>query len=101
IRALEPLTGIELMWRRRGVEDVRLLCSGPGRLCQALGIGLDDHGVDLTETERIWIAPGATVTSAVASGRIGVSRAGENPGRVLEAGSRFVPGHRRGDALAP
>ncbi len=47
IRALEPLDGIELMRRRRGLADLRGLCSGPGKLTQALGIGLHDNGVDL------------------------------------------------------
>jgi DNA-3-methyladenine glycosylase len=48
VRALEPLEGLEEMKRRRGVEDVRRLCSGPGRLVQALGLGAQHDGSDLT-----------------------------------------------------
>src|SRR5262249_4435959 len=47
IRALEPVSGIELMKRNRGVEDIRLLCSGPGSLCKALGISAAHNGIDL------------------------------------------------------
>jgi DNA-3-methyladenine glycosylase len=101
IRALEPLSGIELMRARRGVEDVRLLCSGPGRLCQALGIGLDDHGTDLIESERIWIAAGSRSQAVSVSGRIGISRAVEAPWRYFETGSRFVSAHRRGASPNP
>src|SRR5919112_6527086 len=58
IRALEPVTGVDLMRARRGLDDERLLCSGPGKLCQALGIGLDLHGTDLVTSARLWISPG-------------------------------------------
>jgi DNA-3-methyladenine glycosylase len=101
IRALEPLSGLELMRARRGVNDVRLLCSGPGRLCQALGIGLDDHGTDLTASDRIWIVAGSGVGSVSVSGRIGISRAVVEPWRFFETGNRFVSVHRRGTVLAP
>ena len=97
IRALEPLAGIELMRARRGVEQARLLCSGPGRLCRALGIGLDDHGTDLATSGWLWIAPGAAPASISAGGRIGVSRGSEVPWRFFETGSRHVSAHRRGE----
>lgn len=100
IRALEPVVGIELMRARRDVEDVRLLCSGPGRLCQALGIGLDDHGIDLTTSERIWIVAGSAPGSISVGGRIGISRAVNQPWRFFETGNRFVSSHRRGSVLA-
>lgn len=99
VRALEPLTGLEVMRTRRGVEDARLLCLGPGRLCQALGIGLDDHGVDLVVSDRIWIVAGPGPRSVSVSGRIGISRAVENPWRFFETGSRYVSVHRRGTVL--
>lgn len=47
IRALEPVEGLALMARRRGSDDPLLLCSGPGRLCQAMGIGMEHYGQDL------------------------------------------------------
>jgi DNA-3-methyladenine glycosylase len=99
IRALEQATGVEEMRRRRGVEDVRLLCSGPGRLCQALGVTLEEHGVDLTVPGRLWIEAGDAPGSVMVSGRIGISKAVEEPWRFFEAGSRFVSVHRRGRVL--
>ncbi len=101
IRALEPLTGLELMRTRRGLDDVRLLCAGPGRLCQALAVTLADHGADLTASNRIWIAAGPGVESVSVSGRIGISRAVDEPWRFFETGSRFVSAHRRGTVLPP
>src|SRR5436305_11173167 len=57
IRALEPLEGIELMRRRRGLEPVRALCSGPGKLTQALGIGLEHNGSDLSGGAIVFSGP--------------------------------------------
>jgi DNA-3-methyladenine glycosylase len=53
LRALEPVRGLGEMARRRGLDDVRLLCAGPGRLCQALGVSLADDGGDLTIRRKI------------------------------------------------
>jgi DNA-3-methyladenine glycosylase len=96
IRALEPLTGLALMRRRRGLEPVRLLCSGPGRLCQALGITLADHGTDLVTSDRLWLTAGSVPPAISAGGRIGISRGTEHPWRYFETGSRFVSAHHRG-----
>jgi DNA-3-methyladenine glycosylase len=101
IRALEPLTGIDLMRARRGSDDVRLLCSGPGRLCQALGISLDDHGTDLSTSDRLWFAGGGGVNSVSVSSRIGISRATDVEWRFFVTGSRFVSAHRNGTVLEP
>jgi DNA-3-methyladenine glycosylase len=89
-RALEPLVGMEEMARRRGLEDERLLCAGPGRLCQALGITLADDGRDMTRREGMWLAAGEPAESIVVTGRIGLSVAAEVPWRFVEEGSRFA-----------
>lgn len=99
IRALEPLTGLDLMEARRGTSTERLLCSGPGRLCQAMGIRLDHHGIDLTESEKIFLAAGEPPASISASGRIGISRAREEPWRFFVTDSRYVSAHRRGEVV--
>ena len=95
IRALEPLEGIELMRLRRGTDRLTLLCSGPGRLCQALGIGLDMHGTDLVTSNRLCIAPGAPVEDISVSDRIGISRGQEHPWRFWVTGNPHVSAHRR------
>ena len=95
IRALEPLEGIDLMRARRGVEEERLLCSGPGKLCQALGIGLDRHGTDLVTSDALWISPGQRAVDVSTSGRIGISRGTEHPWRYWATGNRHVSAHRR------
>lgn len=99
IRALEPLVGIDLMRQRRGVESERLLCSGPGKLCQALGITLDDHGADLVRSSRLWIAMSEPVTSVSVSSRIGISRGLEHDWRYWETDNPHVSAHRRGQPL--
>jgi DNA-3-methyladenine glycosylase len=95
IRALEPLEGIELMRLRRGTDRLTLLCSGPGRLCQALGIGLDMHGTDLVTSDRLWIAAGETAEDVSLSDRIGISRGQEHPWRFWVTGNPHVSAHRR------
>ena len=92
IRALEPLTGLELMRRRRGLERERDLCSGPGKLTQALGIGLDDNGVDLRRGPIVISSrpPAWRDVEIVADRRIGITHAPELPWRFTVAGSRFV-----------
>jgi DNA-3-methyladenine glycosylase len=99
IRALEPVAGLDLMRQRRGVDDERLLCSGPGKLCQALGIGLDWHGADLVTGDRLWIAPGPLVSDITVSSRIGISRGLEHQWRFWETGNPHVSAHRRGIPL--
>jgi DNA-3-methyladenine glycosylase len=95
IRALEPLVGIDLMRLRRGTQRLNHLCSGPGRLCQALGIGLDLHGTDLVTSDRLWIVRGETVEDVSSSGRIGISRGQEHPWRFWVTGNPHVSAHRR------
>jgi DNA-3-methyladenine glycosylase len=99
IRALEPLSGVELMRERRGLEPLEMLCSGPGKLCKALGISLDDHGIDLTSSDLLWITPRLSEPPILVSGRIGISRDRDRMWRFFETGSRFVSSSRRGIPL--
>jgi DNA-3-methyladenine glycosylase len=92
IRALEPLEGLDHMRARRGVDAVRQLCSGPGKLTQALGIGLHQNGADLSRgpvvfspRRRAWRDVEISVDT-----RIGITRAAELPWRFCAAGSRFL-----------
>ncbi len=92
IRALEPLRGVELMRARRGIERLEDLCSGPGKLTQALAIELEHNGVDLIRGPiRISSRPAAWRDVRVAvSKRIGITKAPDLPWRFTAAGSRFV-----------
>jgi DNA-3-methyladenine glycosylase len=100
IRALEPVVGIDLMRIRRGLDEARLLCSGPGKLCQALAIGLDLHGTDLVTSDRLWIAPGEPPGNVSTSGRIGISRGQAHPWRYWITDNPHVSAHRRALASA-
>jgi DNA-3-methyladenine glycosylase len=89
VRALEPVQGLERMRERRGVDEVRLLCAGPGRLGQALGItrALDGLALDAPPFElRAATAP----VRVVAGPRIGISKAAAVPWRFMLAGSVFL-----------
>jgi DNA-3-methyladenine glycosylase len=92
IRALEPLDGVELMRERRGVSDLRALCSGPGKLTQALRIGLEHDDTDLAAGPVRILAPpaGRPRPDPVLGPRIGITRAVELPWRICEGGSPFV-----------
>ncbi len=89
IRALEPLDGIELMRRRRGVRRDVDLCSGPGKLTEALGIGLDDNGSPLT-TGPIQILPGERPRRVASGVRVGITKAADLEWRFCDADSRHV-----------
>ena len=92
IRALEPLTGIEHMYARRGCARPTDLCSGPGKLTQALGIGLDLNATSLLDGPiRLGPPPPDRAAPRVAVGeRIGITRAVELPWRFCAAGNRNV-----------
>jgi DNA-3-methyladenine glycosylase len=92
IRALEPLEGVEHMRRRRGLESLADLCSGPGKLTQALGVELQHNGTDLARGPVVLSSrPTAWREVEVAvDGRIGITKAVELPWRFSAAGSRFV-----------
>ena len=89
VRAVEPTSGIEVMKVRRGVEDLRLLCSGPGRLCQALSVTITHNELPLDQTPFQLFGRGSPVEVA-AGMRIGITRATDLPWRFALAGSRFV-----------
>jgi len=92
IRALEPIEGVEVMRERRGIEKVEDLCSGPGKLTQALDVGLDLNGADLTHPP-FEIEPRAgdwRSVDLVAGPRIGITKAVDLPWRHSAAGNRFV-----------
>jgi DNA-3-methyladenine glycosylase len=92
IRALEPLEGIELMRERRGLHALEELCSGPGKLTQALGIGLQHNSASLADGPVI-ILPrpeNASRAQLVSSVRIGITKAVDLDWRYSVVGSRFV-----------
>jgi DNA-3-methyladenine glycosylase len=89
VRALRPERGLERMRKRRGLQDERLLCAGPGRLCQALGVTREHDGLRL-DAPPFELLPPAERVVVVAGPRIGISRAAELPWRYAVAGSRFL-----------
>jgi DNA-3-methyladenine glycosylase len=92
IRALEPTSDLDAMRRRRGGRADHELCSGPGRLTEALGIELEQNGTSLSaEPFRLVAAAGDWRDVSVLSGpRIGITRATDLPWRFSAAGNRFV-----------
>ena len=89
IRALEPTEGLDRMRERRGVADVRLLCSGPGRVGQALGITGAHDGLRL-DRPPFDLRPGPAAADVLTGVRIGISKAQDLPWRFGLSGSRFV-----------
>ena len=89
IRALEPTVRLDEMRRRRGLDDIRLLCSGPGRLGQALGITKAHDGLPL-DRPPFELVPAQNVQDVVAGVRIGISKAKDLPWRFGLRGSAFV-----------
>lgn len=89
IRALQPVAGLDAMRARRGVEAERSLCSGPGRLCQALGVTRDHDGLAL-DVPPFELHAREGAPEVVTGPRIGITRATELPWRYALAGSRYV-----------
>jgi DNA-3-methyladenine glycosylase len=89
IRALEPTVGIDRQRRRRGVEELRALCSGPGKLCQALGVTREHDGLPLDQPPFELLPREAP--PAIATGpRVGITRATELSWRYALAGSPYL-----------
>jgi DNA-3-methyladenine glycosylase len=97
IRALEPSVGLEAMRRRRGVRPEAGLCSGPGKLTEALAVGLDANGADLCAPPFL-LAPREPGWDGeiVAGPRVGITKAVERPWRFCLAGSPHVSRPRPG-----
>jgi DNA-3-methyladenine glycosylase len=91
IRALEPTAGLEAMRARRGDRADTELCSGPGKLTEALGVGLDSNRADLTADPFLLLPPESGWAGDVVTGpRVGITKAVERPWRFSLAGSPFV-----------
>jgi DNA-3-methyladenine glycosylase len=92
IRALEPVAGLDVMRGRRGVARDDELCNGPGKLTQALGIGLSLNGTSLVDgpIEVLRREPGAREPRIVIGERIGITKAADLPWRFCDADSRHV-----------
>jgi DNA-3-methyladenine glycosylase len=89
IRALEPTHDLETMRQRRGLEEDRLLCRGPGRLCQALGVTGEHDGLPL-DRPPFRLEPRTERAELVRGPRVGITRAADRPWRYGLAGSRYL-----------
>ena len=89
IRALEPTQGLEVMAARRGLEAPRVLCAGPGRLCQALAVDRSHDGLPLDRAPFELVPPAGPVELAEGL-RIGITKGVETPWRYGLKGSRFL-----------
>jgi DNA-3-methyladenine glycosylase len=89
LRALEPLHGLEEMAARRGLSEPRLLCSGPGRLCQALDVTRRHDGLPL-DRPPFELRERAAPVEIVTGPRIGITKAADRPWRYGLRGSRFL-----------
>lgn len=89
IRALEPTTGVDRMLNRRGTMPERNLCSGPGKLAQALGIDLKQNGLPLCCPP--FVLKAAVEGHDIGTGpRIGITKGADTPWRYAMRGSRFL-----------
>jgi DNA-3-methyladenine glycosylase len=89
IRALEPTHGVALMRRRRGLQDARALCSGPGKLCEALGVSIEQNTLPL-DTAPFALHAATLKQDVVTDVRIGITKAADLPWRYGLKDSRFV-----------
>lgn len=89
IRALEPTAGVEIMRQRRGTQALRLLCAGPGRLCQALAVTREHDSLPL-DRPPFELGPAMQDQEIVAGPRIGLTKGVETPWRFGLAGSKFL-----------
>ncbi|RWP12443.1 MAG: DNA-3-methyladenine glycosylase [Mesorhizobium sp.] len=91
VRAIEPQSKLDLMRANRGVDDLRLLCSGPGRLCEALAVDASYDGLPLDELPFQFKLPSGARTSSILTGhRVGISKAVDLEWRFGLAGSSYL-----------
>jgi DNA-3-methyladenine glycosylase len=95
IRALEPVSGLDLMRRRRRLDQDKMLCSGPGKLTQALGITDRWHGKDFFSLPAVSLTRNATRPSVAIDRRVGITKSPDFEWRFLIANSDFVSLKRR------
>ncbi len=98
LRALEPVEGVQVMRNRRGAVEDRQLCSGPGKLCQALGITRDNLDGTTMPASKVTVEPSrvSLPVEVLTTPRIGITKAAEWPLRYLVAGNPHVSGGRTG-----
>ncbi len=102
LRAIEPVAGIEAMRAARGIDTDTALCSGPGKLAQALGVTGGDHGRDLCGGGEVGFTRRSGRVSVAAGPRIGISLAAELPWRFFLAGNDHVsPGKKKAGRVGP
>jgi DNA-3-methyladenine glycosylase len=89
LRAIEPTHGLDEMRRRRGLSDERLLCSGPGRLTQALRVTGEHDGLSLEVAPFLFSKPGVPYSVRTTT-RIGITKAAERPWRFVASDTRFA-----------
>jgi len=89
-RALEPRRGIELMRQRRGQEKLSTLCSGPGKLAQALAITGEHHGLDLCSDPERCFVPAPAPVEVLSDLRVGITKSTHLPWRFLKSGSLYA-----------
>jgi DNA-3-methyladenine glycosylase (3mg) len=94
IRALEPRAGIKLMFERRAVQKVTDLCSGPGKLTQAMGITAKWNGADFFAIPGVNLSPWKQPPTVIASQRIGITKSAELEWRYFVSNSPFVSGRK-------
>lgn len=106
IRAIEPLENLALMHQYRGTDNIRLLSTGPARLCQALQLDRQHDGLDLSTNSEVWLEAAPKIISTLAwniscSPRIGISQAQELELRFFVDGNKFVSGRSRDHLTRP
>lgn len=99
LRALEPTSGLEIMVARRGLDRLGLLCRGPGRLAQALGVNIVHNNTDINSTVRL--LDRKAMPRVITTQRIGISKANDRLWRYVDADSKFLSGPKTPNLPVP